>query len=93
MERYTVSMILEQKEEKLLNLKRDLINAEDATKYIYTDKTPAIEGYFKLAETFFDEYQDYKIAAFFYKRCISIAKDCDEKQLEGRQIIQLIFKE
>ncbi|KAL4511805.1 hypothetical protein ABPG72_012650 [Tetrahymena utriculariae] len=83
MERYSVSMVLE-KEDKLLNLKRDLINAEEATRYLFTDKTPAIEGYFKLAETFFEEYQDYKIAAFFYKRCISIAKDCEEKQLEGR---------
>lgn len=55
-ERYSTSMILEQKEERLLGLKRDLIQAEDATKYIYTDKTPAIEGYFKLAESFFDEY-------------------------------------
>jgi len=56
-----------------------LIQAEDATKYIYSDKTAAIEGYFKLAESFFDEYQDFKIAAFFFKRCISIAKGCDEK--------------
>ena len=79
MERYTVSMILDQREDKLLSLKRDLIQAEDATKYIYSDKTAAIEGYFKLAESFFDEYQDFKIAAFFFKRCISIAKGCDEK--------------
>lgn len=52
----SASVFLEQREDKLLALKRDLIQAEDATKYIYTDKTPAIEGYFKLAETFFDEY-------------------------------------
>ncbi|EGR30552.1 hypothetical protein IMG5_129380 [Ichthyophthirius multifiliis] len=84
LERYTTSMLLEQQEDKLLSLKKDLIEAEDATKYIYSDKSSAIEGYFKLAENFFDNFQDYKTAQFFYKRCISISKDSEDKISEGK---------
>ena len=34
------------------------------------DKAHAIEGYYKLAEKFFEEYEDYETASYFYKRCI-----------------------
>lgn len=58
-------------EQTLIDLKKTLINAEENTRF--PDKTPAFEEYHGLAEKF-EEHRDFQTAAYFFKRCISLAK-------------------
>lgn len=58
-------------EQNLLDLKKQLINAEENTRF--PDKTPALEEYHVLAEKF-EDHRDYQIAAYFFKRCMNLAK-------------------
>jgi hypothetical protein len=61
-------------EDHLSELKMRLMNSEESTRYQYPDKTAALDGYFNLAEKFYQEYNDFIVGAYFYKRVIEIAK-------------------
>jgi tetratricopeptide (TPR) repeat protein len=67
-------------EEELKDLKKRLIDAEENNRY--SDKTAPIEEYSRLAEDFASKYQDYQAAAYFYKKCISIAKSANDAKWE-----------
>lgn len=61
-------------EEFLIDLKKKLQNAEESMKYSLPDKSAALDGYLHLAEMFYNDYQDYIVSAYFYKRVIHVAK-------------------
>ncbi|CAD8090961.1 unnamed protein product [Paramecium sonneborni] len=75
---------INQDEEFLLDLKKRLQSAEENAKYEKPDKTQALNEYLNLAEFFFTEYQDYIVAAYFYKRVIQISRQYTEAKAEGK---------
>lgn len=57
-----------------MDLKLRLQQAEESTRYQYPDKSQALEGYMALADTFYNDNQDFIVSAYFYKKVIRIAK-------------------
>ncbi|KAM3132429.1 hypothetical protein pb186bvf_015529 [Paramecium bursaria] len=75
---------INQSQDFLEDLKRSLIQAEESTRYQLPDRSAALEGYLILAEQFQNNHQDYIVSAYFYKRVINIARQCNEQQFEGK---------
>jgi tetratricopeptide (TPR) repeat protein len=73
-------MGFERSKDNLLKLKDMLVQAEDSLGFV--KKAESIEEYISMAE-FFDKI-DSKVAAFFYKRCIVMAKETLDREWQCR---------
>jgi len=74
-------------EDELLDLKRDLTRAE---MYMRTDRLQAVKEYSEIAEFFFSkDIGDYQTSAYFYKRCVSLAKSINDGKWECLSLIGL----
>jgi hypothetical protein len=66
-----------QSEENLVELKKDLKEADD---YVSDeDFSKAIDCYMELARSFIEEHHDYHVSAYLYKKCIELSKLCEVK--------------
>lgn len=74
-------------ENELIDLKNFLTGAEP---YLRTDKGVAIDEYSRIADYFYsDKLSDFQTAAYFYKRCHSLAKSIQEPKWECNAMLGL----
>ncbi|KAM3134990.1 hypothetical protein pb186bvf_012990, partial [Paramecium bursaria] len=75
---------INQSQDFLEYLKRSLLQAQESTRYQLPDRSAALGGYLILAEQFYNNHKDYVVSAYFYKRVINIARQCNEQQFERK---------
>jgi len=74
-------------EDELLDLKRYLIRAEG---YMRRDKLQAVKEYSEIADMFYGkDISDFQASAYFYKRCVSLAKATNDAKWECLSLIGL----
>lgn len=83
----TRKRILGETENELIDLKNLLTAAEP---FLRTDKGVAVDEYSRIADFFYsDKLNDFQTAAYFYKRCLSLAKSIQDPKWECNAMLGL----